>query len=206
MKSITLEFNPYDFDALEAYFEQMAQKGYLLQALDDSYAIFAREKSAVFLYRIDCCDSGNVDEMVQKYIEFGWEYVLTGTNNRVLFRSPESEKPPRFDCANRDTTQTQASKTQAKENYILSSAILLVVTVGMIAAIIYFRDSPIEYILGFSCYYLFFLVSWLAHRLTHHSYLCKSKKRNSVALWLAIIFSAIFTVVGTILIVGSTQS
>jgi|GEM_PF-4970888 len=198
MKSKTLPFAAFEFDALEVYLENMAKKGCELQELEDERAIFARGAKAAVSYRIDyCAGDAEFDYMLQKYSELGWAHVLTGTGNRLVFRASEAkkEKPKRLGRA--ETIPMEKSIKAIKFEYILVSSMLAIVTVVNIVIILFFRDSASK---GFSWLFaeLGALWSWISGRRNYHLYLPQKSKKNDVVVYSMAIILSLLSVIGIV--------
>ena len=179
MKSKTLPFAAFEFDALEAYLEQMAKKGYELQELEDERAIFLHGEKQTVSFRMDyCTDDDEFDYMLQTYNELGWKHVLTGTGNRLVFRSFEAgkEKPKRL--GNAETVSLKEKKRLVRNDYVYASLLLFVATVGMIAAIVCFWGSFTS-MLSPLCIYLHIWGIWIISRMNRSAYFKDKDWKNS---------------------------
>jgi len=204
MKSKTLPFAAFEFDALEVYLENMAGKGYELQELEDEQAVFARVEKAVVSYRLDyCAGDADFDYMLEQYGALGWEHVLTGTGNRLVFRSFEAgkEKPPRL--GNAEPAALRENKRLARNDYVYASLLLLVATGGIVAAIVDFRGSitSIWRPLGV---YLYIFGLWMISRSNRGSHFKDKKWSNTgrriaeianAVMWIAAIATVLFLIV-----------
>ena len=166
MKRITLPCEPFDFDGLEAFFEEKARRGFAPHSLEGLHAVFERGETAPVLYRVDYCDSADLDNMLQRYSALGWEYVLGGPDGRAVFRAAQGEKPLRIGCVPEEIAE-KANNVQARDYRLYADLFLLVFTAGLVAAFIYLRDGHPATLLRFVCQYLFGLVWWVTVRIQY---------------------------------------
>ena len=159
MKRITLPCEPFDFDGLEAFFEQKARRGFAPHSLEGLHAVFEREPASPVLYRVDYCDSADLDNILQRYSALGWEYVLGGPEGRAVFRAAQGEKPPRMGCVPEEIAE-KALNAQARDYRLSLNLCMLVFTIGLAAALIYFRDDSFATLLGILLCYLAFFIGW----------------------------------------------
>ena len=166
MKKMTLEMEPFDFDGLEAFFEEKAIRGFALHALEESHAVFERGEAAAVLYRVDYCADTDIDDLMQKYSELGWEYVLDDPAGRIVFRAAQGEKPLRIGCVPEQIVE-KANSAQARDYRLYADLFIIAVTIGLAAALIYFRDESPSMLLGIVLRYLLFFGWWVAARIQY---------------------------------------
>lgn len=84
----------YEPHGTEAYLEQMARKGYQLDAAGKLLFYFNRTEPQDVRYHVECWKDEMPDEIIAQYKDCGWEYVAETQRYVHIFRAPAGTPLP----------------------------------------------------------------------------------------------------------------
>ena len=158
----------YDFNVMEIYLEQMALKGYFPRVIESNAILFERGEPTSKYYRIEHFTPEEMSALKERYQANGWQFLLSYSLDQCcLFQADMEVNFARI--GSNDTEFIRKAQSKKQEAYTHLSLVMLICTVGLVAAFIWMWDTGAVSLIGISCHYITFLLIWLIHRRLYRS-------------------------------------